>query len=291
MKIKQPLASCLLPPANRFLLPALAILLLASGYIIFSSNANEPAYSPNNLKTDTMAMYNDQTVMAVLYQQRTGEYRAQCYQAYKLAKMLVQEDYSKPSVPSNKAIVLDIDETILDNSPFQAACVQQNVTFPKLWDEWVGKASAEVVPGAVDFLNFAKSKSYQIFYITNRDEKQKDATLRNMIAKGFPMADERHLIMKKDISSKESRRKQLMVNYHLSLLIGDNLNDFTYIFEKKSADDRIHLTDSLQAEFGQRFIVLPNAMYGDWESGLYPDYNKQTLGIKWHIRRSMMKGF
>ena len=63
------------------------------------------------------------------------------------------------------------------------------------------------------------------------------------------------------------------------------------IFDKKSAADRIHLTDSLQAEFGQRFIVLPNATYGDWESGLYPDYNKQTAGVKWHIRRSLLKGF
>ncbi len=267
------------------------LLSLGLGWFVLSSLSPKPAPSANDTGKDTIAMYNDQTVMATLYQQQSGEYRALCYQAYRLAGLIVQTDYSKPSVPGNKAIVLDIDETVLDNSPFQAACIQQNVTYPKLWEEWVTKSKAEAIPGAAEFLKFAQSKSYQIFYITNREEKQKEATLKNLQIYNFPMADERHLIMKKDVSGKELRRKQLMVNYHISLLIGDNLNDFAGIFDKKSAADRIHLTDSLQAEFGQRFIVLPNATYGDWESGLYPDYNKQTAGVKWHIRRSLLKGF
>lgn len=73
--------------------------------------------------------------------------------------------------------------------------------------------------------------------------------------------------------------------------MGDNLNDFTKPFEKGTIAERFTETDKEQAEWGRKFIVLPNAVYGEWESAVY-DYEKALFGAKKNqVRKLKLTGY
>ncbi len=245
-----------------------------------------------NLKTAKKS--NDYMIMSVLFHQYAAEYKALCYQAFNMAKMKVDKDIANNNLKGRKkAIILDIDETILDNSPHQAKCILDTINYPAKWNEWCEMAIAEPLPGAVEFLNYAVSKGIEIFYISNRKEKQIQATMKNLIDKGFPMVDLQHLLFKKDKdknSSKESRRNVVEKNYYVIAYLGDNLADFSKLYDNTSRDRRNNVTDSINKDFGSKFIVLPNAMYGDWEMALY-EKNDSTADLKAKRHRELLKSF
>lgn len=224
-------------------------------------------------QTDTVKLSqlkNDYMTMAVLYQQKSGEWRALAYQAYTLAKVMLDKDLADKSINQHRCIVVDIDETVLDNSPYQAQCILTNTGYnSETWNEWCNKAIAKPVPGALEFLSYAKANGLDIYYVTNRKEDVRESTMKNLKDCGFPFVDEKHLLMSNGESGKEDRRQQVLQHNHISLLAGDNLNDFSDMFEKKSADERMSLADKVHKDFGKRFIVIPNAMYGDWEGAIY----------------------
>ena len=98
-------------------------------------------------------------------------------------------------------------------------------------------------------------------------------------------------MLRGETSSKKIRRENVATSHLIIMLIGDNLNDFSEVFEKKKMEERFKLTDDLQKEFGQKFIVLPNAMYGEWEGTLYNyDYGQSDLQ-KSELRHKFLKGF
>lgn len=232
----------------------------------------------------------DYMTLGVLYYQRAAETRALYYQGYNLARMIIDQDL-KTNDPSKRAVVLDIDETALDNSPYEAQCILGAITYPERWDEWVLSAGAAPTPGAVEFLTYAAGKGYAIYYVSNRKEKFREATLKNLAEKGFPMATSDHLLLKTDNNSKETRRQQVMGRFSIALLLGDNLADFSALFDAcKNPDERTLATDQLKQEFGQRFVIFPNSMYGDWETILYPDPGDRPE-IKDSIRKANLKGF
>lgn len=233
----------------------------------------------------------DYMLLAVLWYQASAEMRAMCYQSFNLAKIMLDQAIASNKPGKPLAIVTDIDETVVDNSPYEAANVLGNFGYPTRWGEWISAAKAAAIPGAVEFMNYAVSKGVAIYYISNRKVGEMDATLKNMKALGFPMADEAHMLLRDKTSGKEERRQKVMENYNIVMLLGDNLNDFSEVFEKKSVDDRFEATDSLKSEFGKRFIVLPNPMYGDWEgAALKYNYN-QTDQAKDSVRKANLRGF
>jgi 5'-nucleotidase (lipoprotein e(P4) family) len=111
------------------------------------------------------------------------------------------------------------------------------------------------------------------------------------MAEGFTLPDTGHLLLRGDEKTKEPRRKAISQSYHISLLIGDNLTDFSDIFEMKDPYRRIAITDSLQKEFGRRFIILPNAMYGDWENAIYKYRFNLPESEKTLSRYNYLEGF
>src|SRR5262245_20842738 len=136
----------------------------------------------------------DYQIGAVLYQQKASEYRALAYQAYNLARWQLDIDLDKKNVKKlsksernrPRAIVVDIDETVLDNSPASANQAKNNLPFNiKDFYAWGEMRKAKAVPGAVDFLNYAVSKGVRVFFISNRDEVQKQATIDNLKNVGF----------------------------------------------------------------------------------------------------------
>jgi len=213
-------------------------------------------------------------VYSALWQQNAGEFRALCYQAFNMATLIVEQE-SKRQHLRPVAIVTDIDETFLDNSPYAVTQAQKGNEFdPATWLEWTSKGEAKAYPGAVEFFNFAASKNVTVFYISNRNENDKAGTLKNLKELGFPFADEGHLLVMKETSNKEARRNEVMKNFDIFMYLGDNLSDFSEVFYHKTQSERNQITDELSRDFGSKFIVLPNSGYGDWESSL-PGYNSK----------------
>lgn len=213
-------------------------------------------------------------VYSALWQQNAAEFRALCYQAYNIATEIVKEKSSMQHLRPI-AIVTDIDETFLDNSPYAVTQALKGKEFDQQsWLDWTSKGEAAAFPGSVEFFNYAASRNVAVFYISNRNENDRPGTIKNLKNLGFPYADDDHVLLMKDTSNKEERRKQVLEQYEIFLLLGDNLSDFSEIFYHKSQAERNRLTDENAAEFGKRFIVLPNSGYGEWESFM-PGYNSK----------------
>ncbi|HEV8591642.1 MAG TPA: 5'-nucleotidase, lipoprotein e(P4) family, partial [Pyrinomonadaceae bacterium] len=242
---------------------------ILSAYFVIPSGAQQavqPAANP------------DYQIGAILYQQKAAEYRALTYQAYNLAQLRLDQDLDKKNVKKlpkaerkmPRAIIVDIDETVLDNSPANAYGVKNGTGFNiKDWYAWGEMRKAKAVPGAVDFLNYAVSKGVKIFYVSNRDEVQKQATIDNLTNVGFKDVSAANVMLRQKDSTKEPRRLEIAAKYRIVMLMGDNLDDFSNVFERKSVVDRFAETDKARDRWGKKFIVLPNAMYGTWESALY----------------------
>ena len=229
-------------------------------------------------------------IFASLYQQRAAEYKALCLQAFNIARLRVNENLQKGGKP--KAIITDIDETILDNSPYEVHQTLQGKDYESSsWYQWTSMSQADTVPGAPAFLQYAASKGVTIFYITNRDEKERAGTLFNLRKFNLPNADSAHLILRHGTSSKEVRRQLVATSHDIILLLGDNLGDFSALFDKRSMEEREQNTDNLAGEFGNKFIIIPNPVYGDWESTVYKYSNTLTPAQKDSVIKSLLKGY
>jgi 5'-nucleotidase (lipoprotein e(P4) family) len=244
------------------------------------------------LPTEAQNADNEYQTGSVLWMQTSGERAALSYQAFSLAHMMLDRDLRTRS-RMKRAVIVDIDETIMDNSRFQAWEIKNHQTFnDQTWQAWVNKSEATAIPGAVEFLNYATSRGVRVFYITNRKAAEKEGTAINLRKLGFPNVNDETLLVRTDTksSSKEPRRQSVSARYRVVLLMGDNLNDFSDVFENaKTISGRMNVTEQNKAKFGARFIVLPNPMYGDWESAIY-DYNlKLSDEEKAAKRKAMLK--
>lgn len=220
-------------------------------------------------QTETDAAAAKDYTIAVAWQQRSGEYRALSFQAYNFAHLSLGYRLQQADKGKSNCVIVDIDETVLDNSAFQGKEIQKGVSYTaKDWAGWTAKGIADTVPGALNFLKYAASQKVETFYVTNRDQSDYKGTLANLQRLGFPYADETHLIVKAGTSDKEPRRKQILEKYNILLLCGDNLSDFSNVFYREGRNTAEEV-NRLQKEFGTHFIVLPNPMYGDWEKQLY----------------------
>ncbi|MEZ5007128.1 MAG: 5'-nucleotidase, lipoprotein e(P4) family [Chitinophagales bacterium] len=231
------------------------------------------------------------SVQSVLWQQLSGEYKALSYQAFNLAKMQLDEILASNNLPEKPlAIITDIDETVLDNSPYNAKMIEDDREYESVsWKAWGELEQATAVPGALEFFNYAQSKGVQIYYISNRKANQQTETMNNLIKLGFPYIDDAHFLLKTKESGKEARRQIVAANNNIIMLLGDNLSDFSDLFDDKSTEERNKVTDDLQADFGKKFIVLPNPMYGDWEmKGLYEGSYNWTPAQKDSLRKAKL---
>lgn len=236
---------------------------------------------------------NEHAVMSVLWYQTSAEMRAISLQTFQFARLLIDEyDAKNPKSSRGRAVVVDVDETVLDNSPHSAKMILEDKAFPFAWTEWVNRAEAEALPGSVEFLNYAVSKGYDVFYVTNRQAPEEYAgTARNLQLRGFPQADSVHILLKTTESSKKARRDRIRKTHDIVLLIGDNLNDHASVFEKKSIQKRMEEVDRLRAEFGTRYLVLPNPMYGEWEGAVYGYQWGASAEEKDRMRKEALKSF
>ena len=233
-----------------------------------------------------------ETINATLWMQRAAEYRIATEQVYRLATERLATSIAAPGTAAVEqqgmdparlaalptAVVVDLDETILDNAFYQARRALAGGEFDEpSWDAWMAEGAATAVPGAIEFLQAASRAGHRIFYVTNRACPRgtapgascaaREATLRNLAALGAPgTADPGNLLQRGDrpewTSSKVSRRAYIAQTHRIVALAGDDLHDFI---------DRAEYTrrrDELAPLFGARWFLLPNAMYGSWERAI-----------------------
>jgi 5'-nucleotidase (lipoprotein e(P4) family) len=232
----------------------------------------------------------DGKLFTCIYQQKSAEYRALCLQGYNIAALRM-ENY-KPVSALPRAIITDIDETILDNSPYAVHQGLQGKDYQSAsWYEWTARGEADTMPGAGALLHHAATLGIEVFYITNREVREREGTLRNLKRFDLPFADTNHLFLRQNTSSKETRRQAVMANHEVVLLMGDNMADFSSLFDKKTADQRNMNTDLIAAELGKKFIVFPNSNYGDWESSLFNYNYSLTPAQKDSIVRTTLKNY
>ena len=239
---------------------------------------------------------NEYQTGAVLWTQSSAEYRALAYQTFSLARLRLDQVFNKRrTVYSRKppAVIVDADETVLDNSRFQAELILRDAPYTSgVWQAWCERAEAGAVPGAVDFLNYAFHRGVHVFYITNRRQPEKAGTIANLKKLGFPDVNDDTVMIREQgtTASKESRRQRVSARYRIVLLVGDNLNDFTDDFAGKSITARSAEVDRQRNEFGSRFLVVPNPMYGDWESAIYENKPNLSDAEKRALRRVALRG-
>lgn len=231
---------------------------------------------------------NEQLVMGTLWYQRSAEMRAISYQAFNMARLVFDMDLEKGETDLPRAVIVDIDETVLDNSPYEAGLVDRDYGYSRGWAEWIAEARAEALPGSLEFLRYVREKGGEVFYISNRKEKYRQATLKNLRRLGFPQADDAHLLLRRTTSDKKPRRQSVMKDHRVVLMMGDNLNDFDSVFAGKAFDLQAAAVDLMKDRFGTRFIVLPNPMYGNWEGAVYGYDWKMTPGEKSGARKDLL---
>jgi 5'-nucleotidase (lipoprotein e(P4) family) len=251
---------------NYFILTAIFALLISTNYFVIESKAQQ----------DQPQVDNEYQIGAILFHQKAAEYRALTYQAFNLAKMQLDLDKkNRKKLPKSerkkpRAIVIDADETVLDNSPFQAKVAKENKPFVmQEFFEWKKSGKSKAVPGSVEFLNYAKQKGVDIFYVSNVPNSFKEVTIASLKQNGFPDAKEENVMLITDVGSKEPRRQKVAETHRIIMFIGDSLNDLSVVFEGKSTEERFAEVEKVKDLWGTKFIVIPNVMYGAWESAVY----------------------
>ena len=203
---------------------------------------------------------------SMYWHKNSAEYKALCLQAYNAAKNKLDIELSK-NIDETLAIVADLDETILNNTPYNEMLIEENTSFnQENWSDWVNKKIATAVPGSLDFFNYADSKGVEIIYLSNRKVENYEPTKENLISLGFPFKESTQMLLRTNSRDKDERRKSIE-NYNIIMFVGDNLSDFDSTFFDKDNEERWEISKSKKEKFGDSFILIPNLIYGDWEVG------------------------
>jgi len=216
---------------------------------------------------------------ATLWQQTAAEYVGITNQVYRFARKNLDQaladttwtaaleqtgDFSK--LPP--AIMLDIDETVLNNASYEARIIKNLGQYSQsTFAEWCRNENAPAVPGAKTFLDYAAKRGVAVFYYSARREKLRDCTIRNIRELGLPLPDDSRLLLSNG-KGKSGYREMIAGQYRILLLVGDNLEDFVE-GSKSDPASRRELALRYAQRWGRQWIILPNAIYGHWESSSY----------------------
>jgi 5'-nucleotidase (lipoprotein e(P4) family) len=190
---------------------------------------------------------------------------------------LARDDRMAPSQGLKPAVVLDIDETVLDNSPYQARLVRSGGEYNEAdWATWCREEAARALPGAVKFTQFAASHGIAVLYISNRASDLDQVTLANLRKVGLPVSDAQAFLglgtfvkgCEQIGTDKTCRRQLISRKYRILMQFGDQIGDFTGVIAN-SSEGRDKAISPYLAWIGRRWFVLPNTTYGSWEPALF----------------------
>lgn len=205
---------------------------------------------------------------ALLWMKSSAEYKALCYQGYNLATLNIDRAIANHKEGTKPlAIILDCDETVVANAPgLNHSALENNGYYDSpWWRAWCKEGKSVAMPGAVEFLKSVDKKGIGIFYVTGRGAKysQKETT-ENLKKIGFPQINEEHLLMYTDNPNKEPRFDKVAEKYDVILYMGDNIGDFPLGLTGKDRATRHKTVEAAQKDFGTKYIMFPNPVYGSW---------------------------
>lgn len=232
---------------------------------------------------------NDQ-LNATLWQQTAVERKAVNFSIYAGAQRLLDEaindhhwtaalEQDKHYESKPPAIILDIDETVLDTSAYAAWQVKTDSSYTnKSWFEFTSDVVCTPIPGALDFTKAAVKKGVAVFYVSNRKAPEEAATIKNLKKFGFPSVDKKHVVLRNEKpewnSAKGKRRAWIAKKYRIIMLFGDNFGDFTDRIQG-GITARDKAMKKYTRYWGTRWFMLPNPMYGSWESAAFDEHWKK----------------
>jgi 5'-nucleotidase (lipoprotein e(P4) family) len=218
----------------------------------------------------------DPRLMSVAWFAFSAEKEACYMQTYTLAGFRLEKTMDAMKAKGTKpAIITDLDETVLDNSAWSVKVMLEGKDYPEFWSDWEKAAKAPAFPGAVEFFQKAKTLGAEVFYISNRLDKNLGYTIQNLKNLGLPNADSSHILLKTSTSNKIERRNYVLKNHEVIMLLGDNLADFDGIWEEKlNPESRLKAVLDRKKDFGRKFFVFPNPVYGTWKDAQL-NYNRQ----------------
>lgn len=202
------------------------------------------------------------------------EYHTLTHQVYAGATRAVQETIAAEGLKKKDhfVVVVDVDETILDNSPYQLQMGAYGTSFePASWNAWCERREAIPVPGAAAFIASVHEAGGKVAFVTNRHEVTRQATQDNLEAQGLWGKDD-ILCLKTDDEAydKVVRRTEVRGGTgacswegkpaRVLAYVGDTITDFPEAGEEAGVDR--------DAAWGQSYFLLPNPMYGSWERGV-----------------------
>ena len=258
-----------------------SVLLLALG----CASAQPTPAPPAVASAPPSAAFSYDVLNAHLWQQTAEEYRASALQAYAAARRALDAALADPSWTAAleqagdfsqrpPAIILDVDETVLDNSPYATRQIRKQQRYTRdTWNAWCEERAAPAIAGALDFTRHAAARGVTVFFVTNRDTALHEATKENLRRQGFPLAGDRETVFTRGMreewkdSDKGPRRKAVADEFRVLLLVGDDLGDFLSGV-RTTPPERAALAAPYAAYWGTRWIVLPNPVYGSWEDAL-----------------------
>jgi acid phosphatase len=226
-----------------------------------------------------------------LWASESAEFTAVALQTYATAQRRLVDALADPTWTASveqtedyedlpPAIIVDLDETVLDNRPFQMGLIREGIEFDEAaWNAWIQQASVEAIPGALGFLQHAHRLGVEIFYVTNRSHVVEDATRRNLEKLGLPVNEELDTVLTKYeqpqwTREKSNRRKLIRGRYRVLLILGDNLGDF--VTERRfSRGGRRQTVIDHQEMWGTKWFMLPNPLYGGWVSATIEERDKE----------------
>jgi acid phosphatase len=246
-------------------------------------------------------------LLATLWTQRSVEFKGNALSIYVLGRIRLDQalaDKAWTAAPAEQkgdyqnlppAVVLDVDETVLDNSRYQVWMMKASKTFStKTWDEFCAAQVSTAIPGAIDFTKYAESKGVKVFYITNRGANTEKDTRENMEKLGFPMGGNVDTFLMQNEkpewgSAKSTRRAVVTKDYRVLLNIGDNFGDFDDRY-RTSVADRAKAFDADMAYWGKQWLMIANPTYGSFDTSTYGHDFKKPLAeqrkAKWDVLES-----
>jgi len=232
----------------------------------------------------------DDNLNAVTWMQRAVEHDLIYVQTYRdaqarlLAAMkdkqwdaLAKDDRVAPLAGLKPAVVLDIDETVLDNSPYQARLIKSGGEFNEAdWAAWCKEEKARALPGVVEFTQFAAHHGIAVIYVSNRAKDLDEATLANLRQAGLPVSGPEAFLglgtfvqdCEQVGTEKGCRRQLISRKYRVLMQFGDQIGDFANVLAN-TTEGRQKAIAPYMAWIGTRWFVLPNPSYGSWEPALF----------------------
>jgi acid phosphatase len=272
----------------------LALSLLAAACVAGCASvapvATTPAPAPAATEATTQAPPPDDSLNATVWFQTSVERDLVYREVYRAAgerlsaaladkrwDALPKEDRGNDPRTLPPAIIVDVDETVLDNSPSQVRQIRERRGFDEAaWGAWVEERKAKALPGAAEFLNAAAKRGVTVFYISNRDASLAEATVDNLRKAGFPLKDDAQFLglgtvvdgCEQEGSEKSCRRQHVARTHRVLMQFGDQVGDFVQIVANTPEGRRAAIAPYADW-IGQRWWVLPNPVYGSWEPALF----------------------